>query len=182
MHFQDSSIWKVFKAKIFMQIVCVKFQVKSNGSDCIRGITVCFKRSRSIWILCYDLRVLWPHKSTLQSHATPLGFWFQTDIDWISKWITIIQTPSSNGFKVTGHQSWWSRNYVDLLGSKLRFREFYIVKRCSPSDPGSIPDRCKLWRPTFLRPLGLQGQKLILLKDLIFVYQNKLWKLVLQYF
>ena len=83
--------------------------------------TVCFKRSRSICILCYDSRVLWPAKSTIKSHATPLGFWHLKDINWNFKWTTIPQRPSSNGCKVMGHQSWWSKKILDLLGSRLHF-------------------------------------------------------------
>ena len=90
-----------------------------------KSTTVCLKRSRSIWILCYVLRVLWPHKSTLQSHATPLGFWLLADIDWIIKWFTISQTSSSNICKVMDRQSWWSKNFLDLLGSRLRFCNLY---------------------------------------------------------
>ena len=37
------------------------------------------KSSRTIWILCYDLRVLWLAKNTFKWHAIPLGFWLQTD-------------------------------------------------------------------------------------------------------
>ena len=33
---------------------------------------------------------------------------------------------------------------LDLLGSRLRLSQNYLVNRCSPSDPGSIPDRRKL--------------------------------------
>ena len=50
-----------------------------------------------------------------------LSFWLQIDIDWIIKGDFIIQTPSSNGSKVMGCQSWRSKKFLDLLGSRLRF-------------------------------------------------------------
>ena len=37
--------------------------------------------SRTIAILWYDFRSLWPKKKMLKSHATPLSFWLQIGID-----------------------------------------------------------------------------------------------------
>ena len=45
----------------------------------------------------------------------------------------------SRGCKNIRRQSWRSKKILDLLGSRLRFSLDYIVNRCSPSDPGSIP-------------------------------------------
>ena len=70
-----------------------------------------------------------------------LSFRLQIDIDWIIKGDFIIQTPSSNGSKVMGCQSWLSKKFLDRLGSRLRFS---LVNRCSPSGPGSNPGQCKL--------------------------------------
>ena len=75
----------------------------------------------------------------------------------------VLQDLMTISSKVIGHQSWQSKNILDLLGSRLRFSRVYLVNCCSPSDPGSIPDRRKLWGPTFLQPLGLQDQKAALL-------------------
>ena len=122
--------------------------------------TVFLKRSRSICSLCYDFRVLWPTKSTIKIHATPLGYWLLRDINWNFKWITMAQRPSSNGCKFIGGQSWQSIQILDLLGSRLHFSQLYVVNRCSPSDPGSNPGWRKLWRPTFFRLFGLESQKL----------------------
>ena len=36
--------------------------------------------------------------------------------------------PSSKGCKVMGHQSWWSKKILDLLGPRLRFQQFYYCK------------------------------------------------------
>ena len=90
---------------------------------------------------------------------------------WIRsfKWGTLCSCRSI-GCKKTSLQSWQSKKSWDSLGSRLHFSRLYEVNRCSPSDPGSNPGRRKLWRHTFLRPLGLQGQKLIFLKDLIYIY------------
>ena len=82
----------------------------------------------------------------------------------------IISSFWSRGIKVITPQSWrsWKKNGKIL---QLTFyTRFYLVNCCSPSDPGSIPGRRKLWRPTFLRILGLKGQKLIFLRDLIYFY------------
>ena len=75
-----------------------KFWTISNATltlldlrQCLRGTTKIklfvrstpgFKRSQSICILCYDLSLLWPAKSTIKSHATPLGFRLLTDNNW----------------------------------------------------------------------------------------------------
>ena len=82
--------------------------------------------SLSIHVLFYDLRLLWHAKNSTKSHATPSGFWLQTDIDWIVKWTTITQTPSLIGCKVIGCQSCQSKKVLDLLGSRLHFREIAI--------------------------------------------------------
>ena len=43
-----------------------------------------------------------------------LSFWLQIDIDWIIKGDFIIQTPSSNGSKVMGCQSWRSKKFSQV--------------------------------------------------------------------
>ena len=80
-------------------------------------------------------------------------------------WIDLLMISSVyfcriNGFKVTSRQSWRSYKNSDLLGSRLRFSQSYIVNRCSSGGPGSIPGNCKLWGPTIWQPLSLQIQKL----------------------
>ena len=86
------------------------------------------------------------------------------------KWGTVCFCRS-NGCKVTSLQSLQSKKCWDILDSRLQFSRVYVVNRCSSGGPGSIPGHCKLWGPTILRPLGLQGQKLIFLKDLIYFYK-----------
>ena len=113
--------------------------------------------SRSIRVLCYDLRLLWHAKSSTKSHATPLGFRLQTDIDWIIKWITINQMPSSNGCKVIGHQSWHSKENSRPFGFEITFSRVYIVNRYSLGNPSSIPGRSKLWRSKFLTSFVQHG-------------------------
>ena len=72
------------------------------------------------------------------------------------KW-GIIWLSMCNFRKVAGCQSWRSKRSWDILGSRLHFSWPYIVNRCSSSDPGSNPGGRKLWKPTVLQPLGLQG-------------------------
>ena len=47
------------------------------------------------------------------------SFWLQIDIDWIIKGDFIIQTPSSNGSKVMGCQSWRSKVFHKLHSESL---------------------------------------------------------------
>ena len=110
-------------------------------SDWFR-LTQSFSHSWSIWILCYDLRVLWPAKSTTKIHATPLGFRPLADIDrnfkcWKSK------SSSLKSCKTVNSDSWRSKKIPDLLGLRLYFSRFHIVNRCSSGSPGSIPGQCK---------------------------------------
>ena len=71
----------------------------------------------------------------------------------------IISQFWSMNFKVTNGQSWRSKKNSSILRS-------YIVNRCSPSGPGSIPDRRKLWAPTDLQPMDQIEYLLANLKDL----------------
>ena len=87
--------------------VNLKFKLTKSvktGQEFTASVT----HSRSICILWYDLRVLWPAKSTIKSHATPLSFWLLIDISWNFKcWKA--QRPSSNGCKIVDAQSWRSK-------------------------------------------------------------------------
>ena len=107
------------------------------------NITVPFSHSRSIWILCYDLRVLCPAKSTIKTLTTPLKFWLLTGIDLKLK-CSKSQSSSLISFKTMDSESWHSKKLLDLLGSKLRILPLHTVNRCSPGGPDSIPGHCKL--------------------------------------
>ena len=132
--------------------------------------TVPCRLNRLFCLLWSDLRLLWPRIKTLKTHARSLGFWLQGDIEWIFKWAFIFQTPSSSGHKTMDAQSWRSKKSWDILGSRLLRSRLYLVNRCSPADPGSNPGHCKFWGPLILKPFDLQGQKLIFLKHLIYIY------------
>ena len=85
-------------------------------------------------------------------------------IDWINKWVTITQTPSSNGSKNRDIQSWRSKK-AETVWVQLHFSRLYIVNRCSPSDPGSIPDRHKIFAV-----LWSTDRKISFFTDLIYIY------------
>ena len=85
-----------------------------------RQYTATVTHSRSICILWYDLRVLWPAKSIIKSYAIPLASRLYTDMNWIFNWGTV-QLFWSRGIKVTSLQSWQSKMSWDILGSRLRF-------------------------------------------------------------
>ena len=51
--------------------------------DRILKHTASVPHSRTIAILWYDFRSLWPKKNMLKSHATALSFWLQADTSWI---------------------------------------------------------------------------------------------------
>ena len=62
------------------------------------------------------------------------------------------------------------KKVLDLLGSRLLRLRLYIVNRCSPDGPGSIPGRRKLcWLPV-LQPFGVEEPTVLLLKDLNHIY------------
>ena len=99
--------------------VNLKFKLTKSvktGQEFTASVT----HSRSICILWYDLRVLWPAKSAIKSYATPLAVWLQTDMKWIFKWGTV-HLFWSRGLKVTSSQSWQSKESWDILGSRLHF-------------------------------------------------------------
>ena len=134
------------------------------------ALTVPCRLNRLFCLLWNDLRLLWPKTKTLKTHARPLGFWLQRDIEWIFKWAFMFQLPSSSGFKTMDAQSWRSQIRWDILGSRLLRSRLYLAKCFSPAGPGSNPGRCKLWGPLILKLFDLQGQKLVFLKDLIYIY------------
>ena len=117
------------------------YMQQDHISFCLR--TASPTHSRSIRILCYDLRVLWPAESTIKSHATLLAFWLLRDIDWNFRCLKS-QSSSLNGCKTVDSESWRSKKIQDLLGSGLRFLQVYIVNCCSSSGPGSNPESCGL--------------------------------------
>ena len=84
--------------------------------------------SRTNAFLWSNWGLLWPNKKTLKTHATVLSFWLQTDIDWIIKWSFMSQSPSLNGCKVIGHQSWLSKKILDTMGSRLRSSQNHYCK------------------------------------------------------
>ena len=82
--------------------------------------TVPFSHSRSIWVLCYDLRVLWPAKSTIKSNAKPLGFRLLTVMDWNCK-CSKSQSPSSNSCKTVDFESSQSKKNPRHFGFEATF-------------------------------------------------------------
>ena len=142
--------------KIFLWIVLYFWNDKKHTAGA--------KRSRSIWILCYDLMVLWPAKNEIKSHPRASG----SEQIWIKslKWGTscccrshICKVAKFAIIKMLRH-----------FGFEATFFAKSLLWIWSSGDLGSNPGHCKLWGPLILKHFGLQGQKLIFLKDLIYSY------------
>ena len=87
---------------------------QNNGLYNAEEYTVPFKKTRFFVILWYKVGVI--HMDIMSFKRAPifLSFWLQIDIDWIIKGDFIIQTPSSNGSKVMGCQSWRSKKFSQV--------------------------------------------------------------------
>ena len=87
--------------------------------------------SRSIRILCYDLRVLWTAKSDSKSHVTPMGFRLQTDMNKIFQmrycmllWVKRLQSCKLAKFaikKMLRHFGFEATLFASLCSESLLF-------------------------------------------------------------